>query len=254
MSVHPIAYKLHGVMCLKETKKYTMLVIVLVLCCMTFLILSYISYQRIGKIASTFVSNNKPTIILDAGHGGEDGGACSKSGIQEKDVNLAITLNLKKMLLTSGVSVIITRDTDISICDKNLGTIRERKASDIHNRLKIIEKQDNCIFISIHQNHFSDNQYYGSQTFYSQNNGQSKLLAEKIQKKIVQQLQPQNKREIKPAGNSIYILWHTKVPAVIVECGFLSNELESKKLNEPLYQQQMAFSIYNGLLEYLYEQ
>lgn len=232
-------------------KVYTLLVIVLILCCAAFLVLSYVSYNKIGKMASTLVSVQQPTIVLDPGHGGEDGGAASKSGLQEKDINLAISLNLQKMLTSSGFTVVMTRDSDSSIGDKHLATIRERKVSDLHNRLKIIEEQKNCIFISIHQNHFSDSKYYGSQIFYSKNNDQSKLLAENMQTQIVQLLQPQNKREIKPAGNTIYLLWNTNVPAVIVECGFLSNEAEAKKLSEPLYQRQMAFSIYNGLLNYL---
>jgi len=202
-------------------------------------------------MASTLVTAKAPTIVLDAGHGGEDGGAVSKSGLQEKDINLAVALNLKKMLTASGFTVVTTRDTDISIGDKSLGTIRERKVSDIHNRLKIIEKQDNCIFISIHQNHFSDSKYYGSQIFYSKNNDKSKPFAEAIQTQIVRLLQPQNKREIKPADSTIFLLWQAKVPAIIVECGFLSNDSEAKKLSEPLYQQQMAFSIYSGLLNYL---
>jgi N-acetylmuramoyl-L-alanine amidase len=253
MTVHLVAYKLLGVIYLKVPKKYTytLLVIVLILCCTTFLTLSYLSYNKIGKMASALAHTSQPTIVLDAGHGGEDGGAASKSGLQEKDINLAVTLNLKNMLISSGFTVVTTRNTDISIGDKSLGTIRERKASDIHNRLKIMEEQDNCIFISIHQNHFSDSKYDGSQIFYSKNNEQSKLLADTIQTQIVHLLQPQNKRKIKPADNTIFLLSHAKVPAIIVECGFLSNDAEAKKLSEPLYQRQMAFSIYSGLLDYL---
>lgn len=236
---------------LKVKKKYIILFTVFILVCAVFLILSYISYHQIEKMASGLAEGKTPTIVLDPGHGGEDGGASGKNGIQEKDINLAVSLNLKQMLKVSGFPVVMTRDSDISICDKNLGTIRERKVSDIHNRLKIVESRKDCILISIHQNHFSDSQYYGSQIFYSKNNEQSKMLAESIQTKIVSLMQPENKRQVKPGGNTIYLLWNTKVPAVIVECGFLSNETEANKLKDPLYQKQMAFSIYNGLLDYL---
>lgn len=201
-------------------------------------------------MASALAEKRNPIIVLDAGHGGEDGGAVGKSTALEKDINLAIALQLEKLLKASGFRVVMTRTTDISVCDDHLDTVRERKVSDIHNRLKIIESQGDCIFLSIHQNHFTSSRYSGAQIFYSQKTEGSKELAENIKSRVVELLQPENKRETKPSTSSIYLLWNTKVTAVMVECGFLSNESEAEKLNNPAYQKQMAFAIYSGFLDY----
>ena len=201
-------------------------------------------------MASAYVSEKRPTIVIDAGHGGEDGGAEGKSKLLEKEINLNISKQLQNLLQASGFRVIMIRTEDVSIGDPSLGTIKERKISDLHNRLKIIEEQGDCIFISIHQNHFSDGRYSGAQMFYSLNNEKSKELAEYIKSRVVSLLQPENKRECKPATSSIYLLWQTEVPAVLVECGFLSNDSEAQKLNDPDYQKQMAFSIYSGFMDY----
>lgn len=203
-------------------------------------------------MASALAQQATPTIVIDPGHGGEDGGAIGKSPDPEKDINLAIALKLQSLLKLSGFNVVMTRTTDVSIGDSRLDTIKERKVSDIHNRLKLVEEQGNCILISIHQNHFTDGRYSGAQMFYSTKNPQSKDLAENIKSRVVQLLQPENTRETKPATSSIYLLWNTKAPAVLVECGFLSNESESAKLNDKIYQQQMAFSIYCGFLDYFH--
>jgi N-acetylmuramoyl-L-alanine amidase len=243
---------LHGVIALKKGKTYFIPITVLVLCCLAFLLLSYISYHKIDKLASVLAGERNPTIVIDAGHGGEDGGATGKSAAPEKDINLAIALKLQSLLQVSGFNVVMTRTTDTSISDDHLDTVKERKISDIHNRLKVIEAQEDCIFISIHQNHFTDGRYNGAQMFYSTKNPESKDLAENIKSRVVQLLQPENTRETKPATSSIYLLWNAKVPAVLVECGFLSNESESSMLNDKVYQQQVAFAIYSGFLDYFH--
>lgn len=235
---------------LKEKHKIGILAGIFALCCITFLALSFRSYHKIDKMASALAGDELPVIVLDPGHGGEDGGATGTTGILEKDINLAVALKLRRMLEISGFQVVMTRDADISINDPDLPTIKERKVSDLHNRLKIIEEQGDCIFLSIHQNHFTDGKYYGSQIFYSANDAQSKVMAESIRSEIIKLLQPENTREAKPATNSIYLLWNAKVPAVIVECGFLSNDSEAKKLSDPKYQEQMAFAVYSGFLDY----
>ena len=190
-------------------------------------------------------------IILDAGHGGEDGGTSSTDGTKEKDINLAVTLRLKAMLESAGFQVKMTRETDIAVNDPNLDTVKQRKVSDIKNRLKLIQNTPNCIFISIHQNHFSESKYNGTQVFYSKNHEDSKAIAEDIQNEVVTFIQPENKREIKPATESIYLLWNTNVPAVLVECGFLSNPSEAQLLKDVSYQDKMAFSIFCGILKYM---
>ncbi|MCI1964715.1 MAG: N-acetylmuramoyl-L-alanine amidase [Oscillospiraceae bacterium] len=229
----------------------TIPVIVLVLCCIAFLMLSYLSYHHIDQIASTLAGNQPPrTVVIDAGHGGEDGGASGASGVLEKDINLAIAKNLEQLLSVSGYQVVMTRTEDAAIGDNTLGTIHSRKVSDMHQRLKILKNQEDCIFISIHQNFFTQSQYSGTQIFYSKNNAESKPLSEDIRAEVVELLQKDNKRETKPATKSIYLLWEAKVPAVLVECGFLSNPQEETKLNDPVYQKKIAFSIYSGFLDY----
>ncbi len=242
---------MHGVIALKATKTNFIPITVLILCCLAFLLLSYISYNKIDKMASALAGEQNPTIVIDPGHGGEDGGAGgASSAALEKDLNLSISLKLQKFLETAGFRVVMTRTTDVSIGDKTLDTVRERKVSDIHNRLKIVQAQDDCLLISVHQNHFTESQYSGAQMFYSTKNAGSKDLAENIKSRVVELLQPENKRETKPATDSIYLLWNTKIPAVLVECGFLSNPSEAAKLNDKTYQEQMAFAICSGILDY----
>lgn len=240
----------HGVMGLKALKSSLLPVAVLIILSLLFLLLSFISYYRLSNMASTFACNNPRTIIVDAGHGGEDGGATGKSAVPEKDINLAIALDLQQLLQASGYHVVMTRTTDISISD-NLDTVHERKVSDLNNRLKLVQAQGSgSIFVSIHQNCFPQSQYSGAQVFYSVNDNHSKVIAESIRSRIVELLQKDNKRETKPATSSIFLLWNIKTPAVLVECGFLSNSAEAQKLNDKTYQQQIAFAIFSGLLDY----
>lgn len=193
----------------------------------------------------------KGTIVLDAGHGGEDGGAVGINGAMEKEINLNIALELEKYLKQNNFEVIMVRDGDYSVGDQSLSTVAERKRSDTKNRLKLINEAGECIFISIHQNHFSESKYHGAQVFYSGNRPESAQLAETIRKNIVGSLQPENKRENKQAEKNIYLLYHANVPAVLVECGFLSNQEEAENLTTEAYQKDMAAAIYNGLIDYL---
>ncbi len=193
----------------------------------------------------------KGTVVLDAGHGGEDGGAVGVNGAMEKDINLSIALELEKYLKQNHFNVIMVRDGDYSVGDQSLPTIAERKRSDTKNRLKLVEEAGECVLISIHQNHFSESKYSGAQMFYSGNREESAVLAECIRENVVSALQPENRRENKQADANIYLLNNCRVPAVLVECGFLSNPEEARKLTEEQYQKDMAASIYNGLIDYL---
>lgn len=193
----------------------------------------------------------KGTVVIDAGHGGEDGGAVAGNGTMEKDINLAIALELANHLKQNNFDVILTRDGDYSIGDSNLSTIAERKRSDMKKRLQIVQEAGECVFISIHQNHFTESKYYGAQMFYSKNREESAVLAEAIRANIVSSLQPENTRENKEADSNIFLLDNCEMPAVLVECGFLSNPEESKKLCTESYQKDMAAAIYNGLIDYL---
>ena len=195
--------------------------------------------------------NALPVIIIDAGHGGEDGGAQSSSGILEKNINLSISKKLEALFDSFGFKTVSVRDDDKLIYDSSCGTMREKKVSDIHNRMSLMLSYPNSIFISIHQNHFSESKYYGAQVFYSKNNPESELIADSIQKSIVNKLQNKNERKIKPSGTEIYLLYHATTPAVMVECGFLSNGGEAQLLNDENYQKKLAAAIFGGVTEYL---
>lgn len=211
--------------------------------------LTFISYAKSKSIEE----NNQKTIIIDAGHGGEDGGAVGSDGIIEKNINLAIALKLESMLEASGRKVIMTREKDTAIYDDSAKTLKEKKKSDLRNRMGIMNKnkENDSIFVSIHQNKFPDEKYFGTQIFYSVNDEKSLELANKIKDSVTGLLQPENKREIKPANNKIFLLHNAKIPAVIVECGFISNPDEAKKLTNEKYQNEMAFSIFCGITNYL---
>ena len=191
------------------------------------------------------------TVIVDAGHGGDDGGAIGIDGTVEKDINLDIALKLEKILKFYGFNVIMTRTQDVMTCDDGLDSLRKRKISDIHNRIELMRKNPDAIFISVHQNKFEDSSQHGTQVFYSGNDERSKELAEAIQTSITLTLQRENDRVVKKSGSGIYLLYHAKIPAVLVECGFISNSDEVKKLKDESYRMKLAILIADGLLKYL---
>ncbi len=191
------------------------------------------------------------TVIIDAGHGGFDGGTSAMDGTVEKDLNLQIALKLNSLLGSMGVNTIMTRTDDSGTNDASASTIRQKKISDIKNRLKIIENNPDAIFVSIHQNHFSQSKYSGAQVFYSKNNPLSEKLAESVRYNLITVLQPDNSREIKQSGSEIYLLHHSAVPSVMVECGFLSNKEETEKLKDENYQRKLAFTVAMGIVDYL---
>lgn len=191
-----------------------------------------------------------PVVIVDAGHGGPDGGTSSSDGTLEKNINLKIALDLNDILQSFGVRTVMIRTNDVSIHDSSAKTIRQKKISDIHNRLKIIEETPDSVFVSIHQNHYSVEKYYGTQVFYSKNNALSESLAECIQSSVVGFVQPDNTRAIKRSGTDIYLLYHAVSPAVMVECGFLSNDGELRKLKSDEYRRQISFAIAIGIIDY----
>ncbi len=191
------------------------------------------------------------TVIVDAGHGGDDGGAIGIDGTVEKDINLDIALKLEKILKFYGFNVIMTRTQDVMTCDDGLDSLRKRKISDIHNRFELMRKNPDAIFISVHQNKFEDSSQHGTQVFYSRNDERSKELAEAIQTSVTLTLQRKNDRVVKKSGSGIYLLYHAKIPAVLVECGFISNSDEVKKLKDESYRMKLAILIADGLLKYL---
>ncbi len=209
--------------------------------------------RRAAQVTGAEVAarSGAPALLIDAGHGGEDGGAVGVDGTCEKDINLAIAQKLEIYLRVLGYRTQMTRREDRAIYDDTARTLREKKVSDIHNRSAMLEQMGpNALFVSVHQNKFSAEKYHGTQVFYSPNDPQSRVLADTIQKRAVAQLQPENTRQVKPSGTEIYLLWHAQTPAVLVECGFLSNYAETQKLKQDAYQSQMAFAIACGILDY----
>jgi len=192
-----------------------------------------------------------PLIILDAGHGGIDGGAVAADGTVEKDLNLAITLQLNDMLCALGCETLLTRESDLSLHDDEAKTVRQKKVSDIRGRTGLVNGSENALLVSIHQNKFPDSAVHGTQVFYSPNAPESRALALALQKNAALLLQPGNKKVVKQAGTDIYLLYHAQKPAAMVECGFLSNPAEREKLKDAGYQSQLAFALACGILEYL---
>ncbi len=193
------------------------------------------------------------TIIVDAGHGEPDGGAVSPRGVLEKDLNVKVAGFLKANLEAQGYRVLLTREGDRGIYDETAATIKAKKNSDMRNRLKIMNDSGADLFVSIHMNQFGDAKYSGPQVFYTKNLPEAKELATHLQTAMISELTPVSKREIKPAGKEIYLLSHAKIPAVLVECGFLSNEKEEALLIEESYQKKIAQAISGGITAYFKE-
>lgn len=205
--------------------------------------------DAVFKPAST--ENETPkTVIVDAGHGGFDGGAVADDGTPEKDINLSISLKLAALLRFHGYDVILTRSTDTGTETDSSQSIAIRKKSDMGERLKIINENPDAIFVSIHLNKFTSSSAVGSQVFYSPNNPLSEALGLSLQKTVKTLLQPENERTIKKGTKSTYLLYKAKIPAVIVECGFLSNKKELALLKNDEYQSKMAFAVLCGILNY----
>lgn len=197
-------------------------------------------------------SQKKGTIVIDAGHGGEDSGTVGVNGILEKDVNLDIARLVGAYLEEGGYSVVYTRTDDRLLYKPEENIKGIRKISDLKNRVEIAEKYPDAVFISLHVNSYGDRKYSGLQVYYSANAEDSRILADNIQSEVKNTLQQENNRKIKP-GDKIYVLKNLSTPAVLIECGFLSNPEECEKLSEKEYQKRLSFSIVCGIIKYMEE-
>ncbi|MBR2370757.1 MAG: N-acetylmuramoyl-L-alanine amidase [Clostridia bacterium] len=191
------------------------------------------------------------TVIIDAGHGGEDAGTVSANGTLEKDLNLLVAQSLEKMLTVSGVNVIMTRNEDILLYDKNSDYLGHKKQQDLTTRLKIAQAYPDACFVSIHMNSFSVSKYNGLQVYYSPNNEASYKLANTVQSHVRENLQPYNTRKIKQGDKNIYLLDRITSPAVLVECGFLSNEAECARLCDEEYRKKLCFLLCASIMEFI---
>ncbi len=226
----------------KQRKK----LVILIICFLA--IISAVQFQFSGVKAFTTDAKDK-TILIDAGHGGIDGGAVSKSGTVEKDINLSISLKLKDILSKQGYKVIMTREEDKGLYT-NEGKIRKKKIEDLNNRLKMKNESKCDMFISIHLNMFPEGKYYGAQVWYGSNSNSEKL-AKVLQDNFKNNINDGNKRVEKPAGQSYKVLLgDNPIPQVIVECGFLSNYNEEQMLKSEQYQLKIADIIAKSVEEY----
>jgi N-acetylmuramoyl-L-alanine amidase len=207
-----------------------------------------------GSRAITVIAENAPVtgrlcVVIDPGHGGEDGGAVSCTGISESSFNLDISLRLNDLLHLLGIDTVMTRDTDRSIHTQG-DTIAARKVSDLKERVKLANSANAVILVSIHQNHFSDNRYSGAQVFYKKDTKSAELAA-RLQTSFVQTINHGSNRKSKKA-DGIYLLEKVNLPAILVECGFLSNYGEEAKLRDDKYQKQVASVIAATCSTYLH--
>ena len=191
-------------------------------------------------------------VVVDAGHGVPDEGAEVGDGTTEAQTNLKIALKLQNLLEQSGCIVILTRSNENGIYDLDSKTLKQKKISDIRNRVKIGNESSADIFVSIHLNKIPEQQYFGWQTFYNKNSEQGQKLAKQIQKNLNEAIQKDNKR-VPAKIENIYIINNVEIPTTIVECGFLSNPEEKELLLTDNYQNRLAWGIYNGIIDYFYE-
>ncbi len=219
------------------------------------LLASVLLIAMVGNRTVTVLTVNAPimdrkTVIIDAGHGGVDGGAVSCTGVYESKLNLDIALRLNDLMRLLGINTVMIRETDCSVYTKG-DTIAQKKISDLKERVRIVNNTPNAILISIHQNHFTDGRYSGAQVFYAETEG-SQVLAEALQSAFIQTVNPTSNRQIKKA-NGIYLMQHITCPAALIECGFLSNANEEYKLRTKEYQQQISSMIACTVSNYLFD-
>ncbi len=215
--------------------------------------LLFVSMVLIAKEAAEFVTSqrtagpNPNLVVIDAGHGADDGGKVGINGAVEKDINLIIALRVKELLDAQGVDVVMTRENDAGLYPK---TGDNRKIRDMQKRVELINKERPALTVSIHQNSYTEESISGAQTFYMTGSEEGKRAAEILQEQMITTLEPEKERQAKENG-SYYMLKHVDGPIVIAECGFLSNAKEAELLCDEEYQEKVAWAIHLGILRYL---
>ena len=205
--------------------------------------------QRDSVVSTYSHQFGTETVVIDAGHGGEDGGAVSFSGAIESQINLSIAQRLDLIMGLYGINSLMLRNSDVSLHSSDAKTIREKKVSDLHNRVNIIESLDDPTVISIHQNTFTDKRYHGAQVFYA--NGDLSLpFAQVTQEVLRKSLDPENTRKPTPVPSSVYLMKHITCKAILVECGFLSNPQEDALLQSSEYQMKLAAALAGAYMQH----
>ncbi|MCI8524490.1 MAG: N-acetylmuramoyl-L-alanine amidase [Oscillospiraceae bacterium] len=199
--------------------------------------------------AAAAMAQSIPTVVIDAGHGGEDGGAVSVSGVLESQLNLEIALRVESFLALTGFETVMVRESDTAVYDPSASTISEKKVSDLRNRVQLVNQTPGALLLSIHQNLFSEGKYAGAQVFYAKTDG-SRDLAERTQQNLIDTVDPKNHRQAKPA-ETVYLMNHIQCTGVLVECGFLSNEAEDLKLQDAGYQKKLTLAMGCSLAQWV---
>lgn len=197
--------------------------------------------------------SDKKCLLIDPGHGGEDGGTVGVNGVLEKDLNLSLSEVLGAILEFSGYEIVQTRKEDKMLYDRNINFQGRKKMLDLKGRLEIAQTIEPDLFIGIHMNAFPEQKYSGLSVYYSKNQAKSKDAAEIIRANVKKNLQPDNNRETKAASSNIYILDRITCPAILIECGFLSNPQECEKLSSYDYRRELSFVLYSSLVSFLEE-
>lgn len=205
---------------------------------------------RGSAVPAFHVREETPVIVvIDPGHGGEDGGAVSPDGVAEGQLNLAVSLRVSDLLRFAGQRTRLTRSEDVTICDEGLGTMRQRKVSDLKNRVKLVEETENAVLLSIHQNSLPSSPVtHGAQVFWNRREG-AETLAESVQAALNAAVNTGNEKRSRQIPDSIYLMKNITGPGVLVECGFLSNGPETARLQDPAYQLRLAAAITAGYLD-----
>lgn len=190
------------------------------------------------------------TVVVDAGHGGEDGGAVSPDGVEEGRLNLEIALRVNDLLRFAGQRTRLTRTEDVTIADPDLDTMRQRKASDLKNRVELVNGTENAVLLSIHQNSLPSSVVtHGAQVFWNRQDG-AETLAGIVQDALNRSANIGKEKRPKQIPDTIYLMKNITSPGIIVECGFLSNPEETLRLQQPDYQRKLAAAIAAGYLRY----
>lgn len=203
--------------------------------------------ETVYTVGEAFLPRENTCVVVDPGHGGFDPGKVGINEALEKDINLAIAQKVAIYLGSQDIQVIMTREKDEGLAAESEGS---QKAADMKARVRMIEEAKPDLAVSIHQNSYTQEYVQGAQVFYYEESEEGKQLAEYIQEQLVHRVDPENGRQVK-SDNSYYLLKKTRVPIVIVECGFLSNRQEAEKLVSEEYQDQLAWAIYMGIMNYL---
>ena len=213
-----------------------------------FISATYLCSATTSVVAEMIPLEREQTIVIDAGHGGEDGGAISCTGLPESVYNLAIAQKLNDLLRLLGYDTVMIRDTDRAVYTEG-DTLARKKVSDLKQRVKLVSETENAVLISIHQNTFSDSRYSGAQVFYG-TLGSSQELATRLQNAFCQILNPGSSRKSKPAER-VYLMQHIDCTGVLVECGFLSNPAEEASLRQNGYQNKLCGIIASCVANFL---